>query len=101
MTYYNTTHSHGAELHTFREKAASQEEAILRVFRDTGIEYTPSEMWARYFPGYLLQSIRRAMTNLTQEDPPKLEKTTVQRKGPYGRPEYVWRAVTHQLRLIL
>ncbi len=92
-SYYNTTRSDGTTRRKYEIKAKSQEEAVLRWFQDESINacgWTPSEIRDIVFANAPpITSVRRAMTNLT--DQCKLIKTDNQRKGPEGRPEYVWR----------
>lgn len=94
MTYYNTTHESGNNLTQFELKASSQEQMILDFFRrHPGEMFTPSDIWVRLHSKMKrapLTSIRRAITNLT--GPGGLEKTDLKTMGPYGRPEYYWRA---------
>lgn len=86
-SYYNTTHSSGADLQKFEIKAQSQEEQI-EIWLSTKRHATPSQVQNGLMPLVPITSIRRAMTNLTHAG--KLEKTERQIQGPYGRPEYVW-----------
>ena len=41
--------------------------------------------------GTLITSVRRSITDLTKEG--YLEKTSEQRKGLYGKKEYIWRII--------
>ena len=97
MTYHNTTHSTGEELRDFRRKTLAQDHLVLEFFKKHPNEtFTPSQVLHRLFAENVpVTSVRRAMTNLT--DRGKLEKTTEQRKGPFGRPEYCWRLPGGQL----
>lgn len=92
MTYYNTTNSEGAELRQYQAGADSQEARILEWLRGAAntSTFTPSEVHRRCFHGSVpLTSVRRAMTNLANAG--QLSKTSEQRDGPYGRPEYAWK----------
>ena len=100
--YHNTTHSSGAEVKKFRHKAKSQEEALKRFFRSNwSLTFTASEvMNACLMEGRLelltpITSVRRAMSNLTTDG--VIFKTTTQRKGPYGRPEYAYKLTDTQM----
>jgi len=101
--YYNTTHSTHPELGKYEQKAKSQEEKILRWFKqdaalaNSSRGVSPSVVKAILFPNAPLTSIRRAMTNLTNQG--ELVKSDQQRKGPFGRPEYMWILPTGQQRL--
>lgn len=89
-SYHNTTESHGADLKRYRQQAGSQEATILVAFRDCFPYSSPSEVCAVVFSNSIpITSVRRALTNLT--DAGDLVKTNTQVKGPYGRPEFVWR----------
>ena len=98
MTYHNTTESTGDELRHYRERARTQDEQVLSWFTVYEQEATPSEIWRVVFNESVpLTSVRRSLTNLTNNG--DLEKTSEQRKGPYGRPEFVWRLARGQRRL--
>ena len=87
--FHNTIETTGTELRRLQANVARQEDIVFAYFWQGG-EYTPSEVWtADVLPGSPLTSVRRAITDLT--DIGKLEKTTKQRKGLYGKPEFVWR----------
>ena len=89
MTYYNTTNSTGEELAKYKAKAASQEEMIMYAFGCFG-SASPSEVNTKVFANRIpITSVRRALTNLTNEG--RLVKTGTQVSGPYGRPEFVWK----------
>jgi hypothetical protein len=105
--YHNTTDSHGVERRHYSRKAWNQDKLILSYFTgrfENGS--TASEVYEGLLqlnwisPKTPLTSIRRALTNLMNND--LLTKTSEQKKGPCGRPEYVYelpRGV--QLRLVL
>lgn len=92
--YHNTTDSRGRQLEEYEAKAITQDQRVLRFFQSNpNATFTPSEVlnyaFSHLLPRPPVTSVRRAMSNLTA--PGKLEKTTEQRIGPYGRPEYTWR----------
>ena len=90
-SYINTTHSTHPELTRYEEKAKSQEERILRWFKTHKFQASPNQV-LRYIPVEQrppITSIRRALTNLTNAE--ELVKTDKQVKGPYGRPEHLWK----------
>jgi hypothetical protein len=91
MTFFNTTREKGRRLLGYRVRAASQQDQILHFFLDhPGVGYTPSAIHHRLFgPSTPLTSIRRAISNLTQER--KLVKTGRKVQGVYGRPEHQWK----------
>jgi len=87
--FYNTTNETNPDLSEYRNKALNQDERVLGCFkRGNKTSWTPSEILFAAFDKAPITSVRRSMTNLT--DKGKLEKTTHQRMGSYGRPEYVW-----------
>lgn len=98
--YFNTTHQTPPESTRFRQKAAGQDELILEFFEHNPRgTYTPSEILRFVFENSCpITSARRSITNLTNAA--KLQKTTQQKPGPYGRPEYAWRLSTGQLELL-
>ena len=88
QSFYNTTGSTGEQLKLFEQQAQNQEARVRSAFQQVGW-MTPSECWKQFFPECPITSVRRAMTNLTEEG--WLVKTDLQKAGPWGKPEYVWR----------
>ena len=90
MTYFNTTQETGEQLARYESKASTQEAKILAYFeRSSAFLITPSEVRRAVFDNDVpITSVRRAMTNLTNEK--KLSKSAEKRKGPHGRPEHCW-----------
>ena len=84
--FYNTIYLKQTELEKEIKNAKNQEEKIMVIFQQKK-ELTPSEVW-EYLMEYPLTSIRRAMTNLTDQG--RLTKTSIQKIGYYGKPNYVW-----------
>jgi len=103
MDYYNTTKIKGAELDFIKSECKSQEDKILMYMQLCGgRSWTPSEIWTLLFDRKegVLNSVRRAITNLTTKG--DIFKTTNQKEGPYGRPEYIWtieKPFTNQLEM--
>ena len=98
-SYHNTTNIDGTRLDQFEEKAKSQDEKILEWFEYSEGAYSPSKINDRVFASSVpLTSVRRALSNLTKAG--LLVKTDRQVKGPYGRPEHLWKLPTTQLRLL-
>lgn len=87
MNWYNTIELEKNALEKEIQNAKNQEEKILIVFKKEK-ELTPSEVW-EYLMEYPLTSIRRAMTNLTDQG--RLIKTSTQKVGYYGKANYVWK----------
>jgi predicted transcriptional regulator len=92
MGHFNTTHEVGAVRAAYQSQAIKQEAAVLALFRRERLAMTPSEVCEAlnrtHGKGWLLTSIRRSMSNLTDEG--LLEKTGRKRMGPHGRFEYYW-----------
>lgn len=78
-------------------KAVEQEAAVLAFFRANPGAWSPSQVHERVFPQDVpLTSTRRAMTNLAdkerhQGEPPLMKVEEERRRGPFGRPEHLWR----------
>ena len=90
--YFDTTLAPPVDLQKYASLARSQDRAILRYFNaNPNGAYTPSMILVRVFGKDTapLTSIRRSINTLTKNN--FLEKTSLQLKGPYGRPEYCWR----------
>ena len=85
--FYNTIYLKQTELEKEIKNAKNQEEKIMVIFQQKK-ELTPSEVW-EYLMEYPLTSIRRAMTNLTDQG--RLRKTNTQKVGYYGKPNDVWK----------
>lgn len=90
MTYFNTTNLKGAELKGATEKAKTQKEIILQLFKGSHFKHlSPSGIMRLTNNKWPITSIRRALTNLTHDR--LLIKTTDQNLGMYGRPEHIWK----------
>jgi hypothetical protein len=91
MSFFNTTGLSGDALRLAVRSAAHQDQAVLAIFRGAFGPMAPSQVWqcgvdaGREWP---IWSVRRAITNLT--DNGALVKLDRQRRGPYGRPEFLW-----------
>ena len=90
--FYNTIKLGKSKLEKEISNAKNQEEKILKIFNKKK-ELTPSEVW-EYLMEYPLTSIRRAMTNLTDQG--RLIKTSTQKIGYYGKPNYVWKLKSNE-----
>lgn len=91
MSYFNTTGESGETLEKSRRKANKQEILIMGFFRNH-----PSGPWAPHIvhkhvfdEKTPLTSVRRAMTDLTDDD--LLIKTDAQVMGPYGKNVHTWK----------
>ncbi len=89
-SFYNTTSLKGDELKDATAKAENQEDLILRLFKNKD-DYTlsPSMIMKLTDNVYPITSVRRAVTNLTNEG--VLIKLNTQVSGMYGRAEHLWR----------
>jgi hypothetical protein len=86
--HYNTTQETGATLHHLQTKAVRQEDHILRYFQShPGQLFSPSQV-NRVFPQMILNSVRRAITNLTTEG--HLLMSSEKRRSVHGHPEHCW-----------
>ena len=87
--FYNTTGLAGEQLERRIEQAESQEEAVEALFEaHPAAALTPFEVQRAVLPGSPITSVRRAITNLTDQG--VLRKTDHQKEGPYGDPNYTW-----------
>lgn len=89
--FYNTIQVTGLTLIDYRIKAEYQDERILAIFQVNKRNLTPFEVSAVYnalYPPAPITSIRRAITNLTEQG--KLIKSTEMRMGEYGKSNFTW-----------
>ena len=94
MTYYNTTSEIGKNLNKSWTKSVKQDDLILLVFaRNKKAVFTPFEIQeilnSEYEKAYPITSIRRSINTLTERE--ALEKTSLKRKGAYGKSNYCWK----------
>jgi len=94
VTHYNSTSETGDTLRAYTQQANRQEAAVLALFRrHPDCLLSPSTVCALLNKmlerQWLLTSIRRAITSLTDQG--LLEKTSRKVIGPQGRPEYQWK----------
>ena len=94
MSYYNTTNEKGFDLQKSHEKARNQEEIIYSFILTYGKPLSPSQVLKKLNLECPITSVRRALTNLTNED--KIIKTDVKVVGLYGIKEHLWRLKTAQ-----
>ena len=94
MSYYNTTNEKGFDLQKSHEKARNQEEIIYSFFLTYGKPLSPSQVLKKLNLECPITSVRRALTNLTNQD--KIIKTDVKVVGLYGKKEHLWRLKTNQ-----
>jgi len=92
--YWPTTPLPIAQLADAIKRAEQQDEAVLAIFRSVGGSLTPSQVQSIgecNGRGWLLTSVRRSMTNLTNAG--VLVHLHDTRPGPYGRPEGLWQVI--------
>lgn len=95
--YYNTTNVTGQQRELFQEKATTQNEKVLQLFKRFKTPLSPSQVLKYYIDSANtpnssktpITSIRRSITTLTERG--ELIKTEFQIDGPYNRPEFLWR----------
>ena len=93
MSYYNTNKLSGKDLETAINKAKSQEEQI-KVFMKANSDksYTPHDLqhdFIEYNIVFFITSVRRALTNLTNDNIlVKSDKTVI---TDYGSRNHKWR----------
>jgi hypothetical protein len=87
MTYHNTTPVQGEQLELFTNRAKRQDEEVMDVFCIIK-SASPSSIYKLLKEKYPITSIRRSITNLTNQG--RLAKTEKFVEGMYGRPERVW-----------
>ena len=88
MSFYNTIEETAEELAKSHEKAKTQEEKILDCFYSCEEPLSPSMVLSQTGLNCPITSIRRAMTNLSNDG--RLEKTTEYTLGNYGKREHLW-----------
>lgn len=92
MSYYNTTKLSGATLFDSIEKCKSQDDTVLRFFKENpnGV-FSACDIYKKIFEsrGSLLTSVRRSITNLTISG--DLIKTDQSKTGIYGKKVFMWK----------
>lgn len=87
--YYDTTGLGDEALAERIAQAETQEERIRLYFEaHPQLRLTPFEIQERLFPETPVTSVRRAITNLTDEC--VLEKTDHMKEGRFGQPNHTW-----------
>lgn len=94
MSYYNTTNEKGDELKESHNKASTQEQVIYGYFQTFGQPLSPSMVLTKLNLNCPITSVRRAMTNLTEDK--KIIKTDEKVEGLYGKKEHLWRLRTSE-----
>lgn len=89
--FYNTIHLTGSDLSQARAKAAKQDDRILEIMRGAE-KMTPlqvSRLYNEIYPEAPVTSIRRSMTNLTNQG--KLERLEEKVMEKFGMPNFYWK----------
>ena len=93
--YYNTNNETGDVLKSSIESSNKQEEVIMVIFNHYKRNLSPDEIQGILVDNsettYPITSIRRAMTNLTNDG--KLKKTNIMRKGVWGKMTHTWKLI--------
>ncbi|WP_338731741.1 hypothetical protein [Mangrovimonas cancribranchiae] len=100
--YHNTNGITGEALETEEQQATTQQQRVLVIFKKNNNKpMSASQVYVDYIKEYEanllkpfptpLHSIRRAITNLKNED--KLRKTTETILGFYKKPEYLYKPI--------
>ena len=98
MSYFNTTNIIDPLLKNHENKAKSQEQKVLNIYRKSKKGLTASEVFRQYpEKNTPLTSIRRAISNLFNDR--FIEKTPLKREGIYGRTEFIYTIYTGQHKL--
>ena len=88
MPFYNTNQESLNEASDSSAKAAKQSDVIFALFEMTKTPMSPSMVYKALGQEWPITSIRRAITNLTDDgEIVKTQKTT---KGIYGKKEHLW-----------
>ena len=88
-SYYNTNGEKGPDLAKSEEKAQTQEDILMGIFKNKR-DLSASQAFKLFPNGNTpITSIRRAITNLTNQG--KLIKTQDLRPGLYGKDEHVYK----------
>jgi len=88
MPFYNTNQESLDEASDSSAKTAKQSDVILALFEITKTPMSPSMVYKALGQEWPITSIRRAMTNLTDDE--KIVKTQKTTKGIYGKKEHLW-----------
>ena len=88
MTFYNTIEENPNQLAQSQSKAKTQEAKIINCFMQYETPLSPSMVLSISGLNCPITSIRRAMTNLSDDG--KLEKTKDFVMGSYGKKEHLW-----------
>lgn len=92
MTYYNTTQLETKQHDLAMSNASMQDFIVMTVFHENNKPMSPSDVHKKAFGDNTpLTSTRRSISNLTKSG--FLFKTPAQKRGVFGKPEYLWELV--------
>jgi hypothetical protein len=88
MPFYNTNQEDFGEESESLRKVVKQEAVIFGLFKAARTPMSPSMVYKALGEKWPITSIRRAITDLTDEG--KIVKTQKTTKGIYGKKEHLW-----------
>ena len=88
MPFYNTNQESFSEEGDSLRNALKQEAVVLSLFKAARTPMSPSMVYKALGEKWPITSIRRAITDLTDEE--KIVKTQKTTKGIYGKKEHLW-----------
>jgi len=91
VAFHNTIDEAGAELARSIATAKGQDAAVLAIFARTDRPLSPSQVWLDGWKagnGWLLTSVRRSMSNLTERG--LLVRNDELVPGRFGKREHTW-----------
>ena len=88
MTFYNTINENQRLQAVYHAQTVTQEQKIMKCFEQYDKPLSPSMVLSISGLNCPITSIRRAMTNLSDDG--KLEKTKDFVMGSYGKKEHLW-----------
>jgi len=94
MTFYNTIHLKGAELLEALKGCTKQEEKVFLLLSNHSKPMAASDVlkvYNNFFNDAPITSIRRALNVLSNDPETKVINTNVQKIGPWGKPEYLYK----------
>lgn len=91
LDFHNTINETGEKLTELKQNAKTQQEKILNhFFRNHGHMYTPFDIQTYVLPFAPITSVRRAITNLTNQGHLIKENEIFQRVEKHGVANYRW-----------
>lgn len=100
VPYWDTTSLPVHELAAAIKAAEKQDEAVMAIFHAVGGELGPSQVWkigTANGMGWVLTSVRRSMSNLSDPKCGALVKLRTTRVGLFGAKEHLWALPTGEV----